>query len=522
MIKRFLQLLTQYAVLLCHLHGFDFAVGRYRRYTMWSCFSRNLLASMASYVSIITHQYFPCTDFNRIYVSRSSTCPECRNNCTRSQVIRLYLNHTLINDNFHSNKKLQSQLRDCEKKVTALQNSLCETQETHKLVIEGLEQQLNTNFVHSDVKINELKSRLSDEHDARRLSHVTIESLKQQMKEKDVELNKIKSEGKLKIQNLEAILSKAQETQQQALKTIEGLKQEVNIKALPLQMCKQQHEQPQQLQQPLQPQQPQQPLHPQQPQLPPHPLKTIDGLKQEMNNKIVQLQMCKQLPEQPQQPQLPLQPQQAEPPQQPLQLQKPQQTLQPQQPKQSQQAQPPQQQQQSQQPQQPQKSNSGIEEPHRVHKVIQSLSYIPSVQNLYYPGGQHTLQHALPKNFVTPYRYNYAGKQHLPLMPTYLPQFSYCPSKPHLPSNSGVHYNYNLIVQPQKQQPQKSQQQQTQRTQPTKATQQQQPQPPQLQQPKQPQQAQRTQQQQQPQQRTQGTQKQQQQLQKQQESQQPQ
>lgn len=111
-------------------------------------------------------------------------------------MIRLYLNQTLINDTFHSSRHLKAQLRDCEIKITELQDSLSETQETHKLAIEGLELQITTKDFLNDVKINEIKARLSDEHEAQRQEHATIESLKQLIKGKDVQLQKIKNVDK--------------------------------------------------------------------------------------------------------------------------------------------------------------------------------------------------------------------------------------------------------------------------------------------------------------------------------------
>lgn len=129
-------------------------------------------------------------------------------------------------------------MRDCEVKITELQHTLFETQETHKLAIEGLEQQLTTKELQSDIKINELKALLCDEHEAQKLAHATIESLKQQVKEKDVQLKKIQSEDKQKVHLLESSLSKAHETQKQALKTIEGLNQLITNKELQLQHYK--------------------------------------------------------------------------------------------------------------------------------------------------------------------------------------------------------------------------------------------------------------------------------------------
>lgn len=119
-----------------------------------------------------------------------------------------------------------------------MQDSLSETQETHKLAIEGLEQQITTKEFENDVKINELKAKLSDEYEAQKLALAKIENLKQQIKEKTDQLKKSKSEAVAKVQILEASLSKARETQEQALKTIEGLKQEITNKALQLQNFK--------------------------------------------------------------------------------------------------------------------------------------------------------------------------------------------------------------------------------------------------------------------------------------------
>lgn len=100
--------------------------------------------------NIQVYQIF--TAFPIIY--RSATCPQCRNRCVSSALIRLYLNQSL-NDTVTTDPRdlqdtidnLKLQIRENAAKIVGLEAGLSKAQDTQKLArktIVGLEQQLHT------------------------------------------------------------------------------------------------------------------------------------------------------------------------------------------------------------------------------------------------------------------------------------------------------------------------------------------------------------------------------------------